>query len=168
MQQEWSHFPAIPPPASVRLVTFGERECPYLHDRPSQNRAFWAEELPAGLYRRFMDAGFRRSGRVIYQPVCAGCRSCVPIRVPVQTFAPDKSQRRCWRKNQDLTVSLAKPDPTPEKHALYQRYRQQWHAASDASEGTAGTWESFVSFLYESPVDTVEVAYRDPTGALLG
>jgi arginine-tRNA-protein transferase len=110
-----------------------------------------------------MDAGFRRSGKVIYQPVCPGCRDCVPIRVPVDRFTPSKSQRRVWRKNDDLAVTIQEPDPTPEKHQLYERYRKYWHDSPESQD-----WDTFTRFLYESPVDTVEFLYRDPFGRLLG
>src|SRR5688572_18065249 len=117
-----SAYPALPPPVKVHLIVTPEHECPYLPDRLSTSRAFLAEELPAEVYQAFMDAGFRRSGRMIYQPVCRGCRACVPIRVPVDQFEPSKSQRRCQRRNRDLIVDIAPPQSTAEKLALYQRY----------------------------------------------
>jgi arginine-tRNA-protein transferase len=119
--------------------------------------------MPAGVYHRFMDAGVRRSGRLVYQPVCRACRACVPIRVPVATFTPSKSQRRCRRRNEDLTVSAAEPVATDEKHELYRRYVSGWHGR-DAGEERR---ESFESFLYDSPVDTLEFSYRDRAGELL-
>jgi arginine-tRNA-protein transferase len=86
---------------------------------------------------------------------------CVPIRVPIARFAPNKSQRRAWRKNQDLAVTITEPQPTDEKFDLYQRYQSQWHGKSDDDR------ETFNSFLYDSPVDTLEFCYRDPAGKLL-
>ena len=37
------HYPALPPPVKVSLVTLGEHDCPYLPGRQSQSRALWAE-----------------------------------------------------------------------------------------------------------------------------
>ncbi len=108
-----------------------------------------------------MDAGFRRSGNFIYQPMCRGCRACVPLRVPVETFRPSKSQRRCSRLNRDLTVTAGAPAATDENYALYARYIQGWHGRPD--EGR----EQFKSFLYNSPVESVEFSYRDPAGRLI-
>jgi leucyl-tRNA---protein transferase len=159
----FSFFPALPPPVKVSLVTLGEHECPYLPGRVSQSRALWAERMPAQLYHRFMDAGFRRSGKLVYQPVCRGCRACTPIRVRVDSFRPTKSQRRCRRRNADLAVTVAEPVATDEKYELYRRYVTVRHGRPEADEGR----ESFERFLYDSPVDSVEFCYRDGAGRLL-
>lgn len=159
----FSHFPGLPPPVKVSLVTLGGHSCSYLPGRVSENRAAWAERLPAELYHRFMDAGFRRSGKLLYQPVCRGCRSCVSIRVPVATFRPSKSQRRCRRRNGDLVIGVAGAAATDEKYDLYRRYVVGRHGRSPEEEDR----ESFERFLYDSPVDTLEFEYRDGDRRLL-
>jgi len=158
-----SNYPSHPPPVSLRLTTTPEHTCSYFPDRSSITRAFWASFIEAPLYHRFMDAGFRRSGKVIYQPICTACRRCIPIRVPVARFTPDKSQRRCRRKNQDLTISIDIPEATEEKFHLYDRYRRQWHESEETHD-----WNTFTSFLYDSPVETIEFSYRNQTNKLLG
>jgi leucyl-tRNA---protein transferase len=162
-EQTFSHWPGHPLPLPLNLAVTPDHQCSYFADRRCRTRAFWADELPGAWYRRFMDAGFRRSGKVIYQPVCPGCRDCVPIRVPTATFSPSKSQRRCWRRNQDLIMNVGTPEPSAEKHTLYERYRRQWHGSVEGHD-----WETFVNFLYESPVQTLEFCYRDGSGRLLG
>jgi arginyl-tRNA--protein-N-Asp/Glu arginylyltransferase len=111
-----------------------------------------------------MDAGFRRSGNVVYQPICDACQQCIPLRVPVDRFAPDKSQRRCGRRNADLIVSHDRPDLTDEKFELYKRYVTDWHGKEKSSELDR---ESLQSFLYQSPVETLEFCYRTADGKLL-
>jgi leucyl-tRNA---protein transferase len=113
-----------------------------------------------------MNAGFRRAGQMVYQPVCRDCSECVPIRVPVDRFAPDKSQRRSVRKNADLLVAVGLPELTDEKLDLYQRYVTRWHERAELSEEDLGR-EALESFLYRSPVDTLEFCYRTPAGKLL-
>lgn len=150
------------PPVEVPLVESGEHPCNYLPGRVARTRAFWVRGMPGEVYHQFMDAGFRRSGLVVYQPVCSGCRACLPIRVPVGGFRPSKSQRRCERRNADLLVTVGRPVATDEKYELYRRYVTNWHhSASDHSR------EDFESFLYESPVETIEFCYRDAGGALV-
>ena len=162
-QVAWSHYPAIPPPASVPLAVLPSHPCPYLPGKIAEDRAIWAGSIPPELYQRFMDAGFRRSGKLLYQPACRGCRSCISIRVPVQGFRPDKSQRRCGRRNADLEVHVGSPVCSAEKFELYRKYVTQWHRRTDADDATA-----FESFLYDSPLSTtLEFEYRDTAGTLL-
>jgi leucyl-tRNA---protein transferase len=165
-QPTFSHFPAIPLPQlqpPPELVTLEPTPCTYLPGRISRVRAFLAGSLHPDAYHALMDAGFRRSGRILYQPVCPTCRACVGIRVPVDRFRPSRSQRRCSRKNGDLLVSVESPQPTAEKHALYAAYQTQWHAGQQSAD-----FASFAAFLYSSPVDTREFLYRTSDGRLLG
>lgn len=161
-----SHYPAIPPPVRLTLVTTGPHDCPYLPGRISTNRAFWAEQMPSEVYHAFMDAGFRRSGKVVYQPACRGCRQCMSIRVPANRFVPGKSQRRTIRRNADLRMTVGKPAADDERFQLYRKYVTEWHGKP--SDGEDETYEAFVTFLYESPVDTLEFQYRDGDGRLVG
>src|SRR5262249_4230703 len=100
---------------------------------------------------------------IIYQPICAGCRACVPIRVPVAQFLASKSQRRVLRKNPDVLVRGDYPSPTQGEWGVYQRYQRAWDGkgAHDADE-SADDLPSFLAFLYQSPVDTLEFEYRSP------
>jgi arginine-tRNA-protein transferase len=152
----------LPAPVRVPLHVLPDHDCPYIAGRIATSRAFMVSEMPGEMYHAFMDAGFRRSGRMVYQPICRGCRACQPIRVPVATFVPNKSQRRCRRKNGDIVVTIDEPTPTEEKYALYLRYLSEWHGKSDGED-----FQSFVQFLYDSPVQTVEFCYRDAVGKLL-
>jgi leucyl-tRNA---protein transferase len=157
-------WPSLPPPASVPLTVLPEHACPYLPDRVAQLRGFLCNAMSGEIYHAFMDRAFRRSGRFFYQPVCRGCRACQPIRVPVATFTPSKSQRRVWRRNQDLIVTITQqPRVTKEKFDLYLRYQRERHNP-DRAEDAAG----FRDFLYQPCVDTIEFAYRDEAGKLIG
>jgi arginine-tRNA-protein transferase len=154
----------MPPPVNVSLVVLPEHPCPYLPDRKAEDRAIWASQIPPDLYEQFMNAGFRRSGRLIYQPACRGCRECLSIRVPVEQFHPSKSQRRSRTRNADLTVTHNPPEASDEKFALYKKYVKKWHHKPDL-DGP----EAFETFLYDSPLETtLEFEYRDPQGQLLG
>ena len=152
----------IEPPVPIGLTVLPDVPCPYLPGRVETLRAVMASRIDAGTYRAFMDAGFRRSGRMIYQPVCRDCRECRTIRLATADFVPTASQRRCFRKNGDLTVNVAAPLLTDEKADLYARYVREWHRRPD--DGDA---ESLRRFLYDSPTDTLEFTYRDPAGRLL-
>jgi leucyl-tRNA---protein transferase len=159
----YSHFPAIPPPMSVSLTVLPPQRCPYYEDRPSTVRAVLAHEIDSAIYHQFMDAGFRRSGRMLYQPVCSGCRACVQIRVPTAAFSMSRSQKRCWKRNADLSVTVsAPPRPTVEKYQLYRRYLRARHDGQQEESRHA-----MEEFLYTTPTQTLEFEYRLPTGRLV-
>jgi arginine-tRNA-protein transferase len=131
------------------------RACPYLPTQQARDVAFHVGRLPAGLYHSLMDLNFRRSGHIVYRPACDQCRQCQAIRVRTDLFRPDRSQRRCWLRNRDLTIGITPPHASGEKYALYRRYLRQRHDGR-----MEDSYESFRDFLYSSPVDTVEITYR--------
>ena len=147
----------------VPLTVVPEHDCPYLPGRKAQTRAFSAPVFPGDLYHRFMNCGFRRAGSIFYQPICTGCQACQSLRVPVDLFRPSKSQRRCRRHNEDLTITTGEPEPSAEKFDLYHRYVVGRHKGPMTDDDQ----ETFESFLYSSPVDSIEFCYRDPAGRLL-
>jgi len=129
--------------------------CSYLPGRSARSVVLFPGRLEPGLYHGLMDLNFRRSGRIFYRPVCDACQECRAIRVRAETFRPSRSQRRCRARNRDLSVTAGPPVPSAEKHALYQSYLRIRHDGQmDRS------WEEFCSFLYASPVRTLEVVYR--------
>lgn len=157
------HYPAWPPPVKVPLTVLPEHPCVYLPDRNAQMQGFLARRMDGAAFDRFMGSGFRRSGKLFYQPICRGCRQCIPLRVPTDRFTPSKSQRRNWRANAHLQVSVGPPRLTDEKADLYARYLTQRHGRPEDEASP----ESLESFLYDSPVDALEMEYRDANGHLL-
>lgn len=170
--QTFSHYPAIPPPMPLRLAVIDEQTCPYIVGRGSRSRAVWAEGCDDEAFEQLLDAGFRRSGHVIYQQACGGCRACMPMRVDTFAFERSASQRRVWRRNEDLEVRAGLPEYSSEKSELYRRYIEGQHQREGRrrSDGDVESTspENVRTFLYESPVSTMEITYREPGGRLVG
>lgn len=149
-----------------RSVSLGRsaHPCAYLEGREATDEGYLALELSPAHYQRLMDLGFRRSGHVVYRPVCRDCRACQPLRVLVNEFKPSKSQRRVLRRNADVRLELGEPDLSEEKLSLYQRYLEFQHPGTrqEADEETLRNW------LYSSNTATLEACYRDASGLLLG
>ena len=76
-----------------------EAPCPYLPDRTARYEYFFALDLDARELDALIATGWRKFGLYFFRPECPGCRSCVPLRVPVAGFRPSKGQRRVMRKN---------------------------------------------------------------------
>ena len=156
--------PADPAAAGDPLLAWVDRDelprtpeypCPYLTGRLARQRAFLAEQLDGERYHELMDRGFRRSGQLFYAMDCNGCQRCVPIRVPVATFVPSRSQRRTARKNLDIRMIARAPQCDEEIVALYRRYLRHQHPDNASDETLASLNES----LYAPIVDSVELRY---------
>jgi arginine-tRNA-protein transferase len=109
--------------------------CGYLDDR-SAVTLFLDPTAPVDVpfYSRLARYGFRRSGAHVYRPRCPGCRACVPVRVPVAAFRPNRSQRRCLRGNADLERGMGPFGFDDEQFALYRRYMAWRHPGSSMDD----------------------------------
>ncbi|MFM8980234.1 MAG: arginyltransferase, partial [Planctomycetia bacterium] len=137
------------------LMHLPAQPCAYLPGQSARERAFLAQRLDGAGYHALMDRGFRRSGSVFYRPDCAGCRRCVPLRVPVATFTPTRSQRRVARKNADIVLTVRRPQCTPATFELYQRYLAYQHPEPARER----SYEAFEEGYYSEVVDSLEVLY---------
>ena len=135
--------------------------CGYLPDRDWRLEYQIALEIDAAEYAARMLAGWRRFGRSLFRPACQGCAECRPIRVDVDRFRPDRSQKRARKANaDDLVLEIGQPAATRETLDLYRRYHahqaeaRQWPERS--GEGSAEFRETFV----DNPFPTEEWRYR--------
>ena len=145
--------------ADEKLVYDGVQECPYLPEREArmplyrQLRPLDPDEADA----RFA-LGERRVGRALYRTQCVACEACEPLRVPVATFKPSKSQRRVLRRWQDPEVRIEVGPATysEEKLALFNRHKAtRGLQRSDAAMTPAG----YVGWLVYSCFATLEMRY---------
>ncbi len=132
--------------------------CDYLPNRYAQSLYLPPDtEIDVGRYTTLVANGFRRSGRLIYRPHCPGCRACVPVRIPVARFRPNRSQRRCWRKNRDLTV-IDRPAAFHREHyELYRRYIDARHGDGGMADSSP---EDYADFLFCDWCDTHFYEFR--------
>lgn len=115
-------------PRDLLFYASAEHPCSYL---PAENAiTLFADPkatITPQIYSALSDLGFRRSGEYIYAPRCAGCHACLATRLPVREFQPDRSQRRNWRRNQDLDVRILPAQIDADNFSLYTRYIQSRH-----------------------------------------
>ena len=123
------------------------------------------------LYQSLIDIGFRRSGEYLYKPTCSRCSACVSVRVPVQQFRPNRSQRRCLKRNSGIELRIRSSEALAEHHALYCRYLKTRHPKE--GEGEAGTslaeylqflnapWSNTLCYEFHHQGHVVAVAVTD-------
>lgn len=159
----------IPPVAGLDVMgplILVEGDCAYFKDgRPSETAFALTPPIDGETYQRAMDVGMRRSGMVIYRPLCAGCRKCQPLRVPVSRFQRSRSQKRIWKKCAGrFDIQVSQPQIDEEHLELYRRYQEDHHG----DDGQQSDELSYQRFLIETVTDTIELSWRDERGALVG
>ena len=132
--------------APIRVFQTAEHTCGYWYDRAARDIVLDPRDpnLPR-LYAQALQNGFRRSGGHVYRPNCNGCRACVPVRIAVEHFQPDRSQRRCLKRNADVTMETAKAVRDEEAFALYRRYLHHRHRGGGMDQATPLDFDAFVS-----------------------
>ena len=134
--------------------------CGYLPNKLAQSLIATPQHLiNANVYGNLIQQGFRRSGVFAYRPHCEHCQACVPVRVTVQDFAPNRSQKRAFKQHLNLTTTILPVAFYEEHYALYADYQKQRHADDD--KAAVDNADQYKSFLCESNVESVLVEFRE-------
>jgi leucyl-tRNA---protein transferase len=108
--------------------------------------------LDSATYASYMRLGFRRSGDLVYRPHCRDCQACIPVRVPISQFQPNRAQRRILKRNSDIKVVARAPAYDPEHFALYLRYQKHRHPGGGMDDPDP---QKYTNFLLSRHVHTV-------------
>jgi len=146
-------------PGGGPLFLGPQHPCPYLAGRRA--RMLFVDldlQVDGQMSQQLANRGFRRSGRLLYRPQCGECRSCIPVRLPVPDFRPNRSQRRCWRRNsQEIATRVLSAGFSQEHFALYLRYTVLRHPGGGMAD--AGPAD-YLEFLLSPWAETVFVEFR--------
>lgn len=155
---EVRYLPGVPLP----LLAGEAHACPYLPGQTARELYALPLGIDAPVYQHLMNRGFRRAGSVFYRPDCPACQACRPLRVRVSDFQPTRSQRRVARRNADVAIKAGPPQTDTEHFELFRRYQAARHGGE-----MSNSQQEFDAFLGDSPLDTIEMAYR-LDGRLIG
>jgi arginine-tRNA-protein transferase len=140
--------------------------CPYVPGRTERKVVTEITGPDAeSLHDRLSRAGFRRSHNIAYAPVCPSCQACVPIRIPVARFAPDRTLRRLIRLNAALDGFEVPARATSEQFQLFQRYQLARHGDGDMATMSFYDYRAMVE---DTPIETFIVEFRGQDDRLLG
>lgn len=133
----------------LALYLTAEHPCSYLDGLKA--RTLFVDPLArmdSATYQALVEQGFRRSGAHVYRPACRGCARCVPVRIPVDAFQPDRSQRRNWARNVGAFRLADTPAQfNPAHFDLYLRYLASRHPDGSMADDTSV--ESYRRFLVD-------------------
>jgi leucyl-tRNA---protein transferase len=130
--------------------------CEYLPRRVRQLRYEVSPGIVPREYMHRLLEGWRRFGPVLFRPECPSCRMCQSLRVPVESFQPNQSQRRAWKKNHDdILIRIGTPSITSEKEDLLARFHQ--HGAETKGWPADGPPE--LDLFVHNPFPTEEWSY---------
>ena len=131
---------------SLRFFVTPVHPCSYFNDRQAVTLVVDpTTKLDMMQYTELSALGFRRSGSHVYRPHCPDCRDCIPIRIEVARFSPNRSQQRIWRKNKNIELIRRPADYDEEHYALYRRYIQSRHPDGGMDKDDPDQYRHFVT-----------------------
>jgi len=137
---------------SIPLFLTDKHPCSYLDEEVAQP-AFVHPlfDMTNAIYSELIKQGYRRSGDEVYSPHCPNCSACIPARLEVADFVPNRSQKRCLRKNKDTQVVVKPAEFDKAHYRMYLRYQEARH--SDGSMAHSSP-QDYLHFLKSSWCDT--------------
>ncbi len=142
---------------SIPLNLTAAHECSYLDDQAAQSLIVdHSCSLNTEIYAQLIEQGFRRSGDQVYRPYCPQCSACIPVRLAVEQFKPNRRQKRCFTKNSQLHVEV-KPAVFEWAHyEMYMNYQMARHEGGDMANAEP---QDYLEFLGSTWCDTQFVEF---------
>lgn len=139
------------------LLLSPEHPCAYLPEQTARTLFLNPGAVARPGYAELLARGFRRNGAYIYRPHCGHCQACVPLRIPVNEFRPNRGQRRVWNRNRDLEVLVRMAQYQDEHFALYLRYQRWKHPGGGMDQSSP---DDYANFLMAQPGDSLLAEMR--------
>lgn len=131
--------------------------CPYISEKTAINLIIDPNyDVDSPTYERLLEHGFRRNGSLYYRPFCNHCSQCRSVRLPVNEFRTNRSQRRTLGRNQDLNIVCETTRFDETQFELYLRYQAGRHQGDSMDDPDP---DKYRRFLIESRVNSFSICF---------
>lgn len=101
-------------------------------------------DMDTDIYNELIKFGFRRSGGYLYRPHCPDCNACISIRIQVDRHIFSRNDRKCLKRNQDLTLHTVDKRFSEEHFELYCRYINSRHKGGSMENPSRSDYHRFL------------------------
>ncbi len=159
-------LPGDKPLQKLQFYVTAGYSCGYLPNKLAQSLIATPQHLVnAEVYSNLIQQGFRRSGKFAYRPHCENCQECVPVRISLQSFTPNRSQKRAFKQHQNLTATILPVVFHEEHYALYAAYQRARHSdhtkQNEKTTEPVDDAEQYQNFLCQTNVESVLLEFRE-------
>ena len=170
-------FPEQNYPGSARGKSLADSQLTFIHTTKLEKCPYLVKHLEKKIvikisdqtcrqsYDHLVKTGFRRSGLEAYQQACPNCSACMPARICVKNFYPNRSMRRITKINIDLTAKLLPNSATKEHFELFKRYQDARHRDGEMAHMNFADYSALIE---ESPIYTRIAEFRTDDQMLVG
>lgn len=131
--------------SKIKVYATQPHPCSYLDDQEATTLFIDpTAKINNDSYGDLSKIGFRRSGSHYYRPHCQSCNSCVPVRVPTQSFIPTRRHKRILSKNRDLKITEVAHIDSDEHYQLYEKYISERHSDGDMYPASEEQYRQFL------------------------
>lgn len=136
--------------------------CSYLPEQTAKLEYVECDSLTVAEYGFLLEQGWRRFGRSLFRPRCSSCVACQSLRVLVNRFAMNRSQRRNAQENADrVTLRIDEPSVDEEKLALHDAFHTRQSEDIGWPRHPPKDVFTYASSFVDNPIPTEEWCYYD-------
>lgn len=134
--------------------------CSYLPSQTALLEYLDCRSLTLAEYGRLLEGGWRRFGRSVFRPSCPFCSACWSLRVKVNQFEANRSQRRNARANAGaIELRIGSPSVSEEKLRLHDAFHRYQANAVGWPKYPAKDFASYAESFVTNPFPTEEWCY---------